>query len=445
MSRDPDDEYFSDGLAEEIINVLAHVSGLKVIARTSAFAFKGKHEDIRGIARALDVTNILEGSVRRAGSRVRITAQLISAKDGTHLWSERYDRELTDVFAIQDDIASAIAVALQVTLAGTPAYKPDPRAYEALQRGRYQRQRLVAATTRSARECFKQAIALDAKYAAPHAELALTQLLLSINGEGALKDIADGASAEARRALDLDPSETNPHAVLGAIAAARDYNWKLAAEHFDEAVSGSSMSADARWAHACLYLLPLGRLRESVDQMQRGVDQDPLNVGWRVVLASLLNGTEQYDRALEELGKVMELEENHVSAHFVIGETYWRLGRFAEAAAAAETAYRLVPSHSMCWGLLAAVLAHEGERDRAAALIAEHADSPRPVWGRVWYHLLCSELDEAAHWYRVSIEQREPFALMFAHYPVTKSLRASHHWSTLANLMNLPVKQPLEP
>jgi serine/threonine-protein kinase len=439
MSRDPDDEYFSDGLAEEIINVLAHVSGLKVIARTSAFAFKGKHEDIRGIARALDVTNILEGSVRRAGSRVRITAQLISAKDGTHLWSERYDRELTDVFAIQDDIASAIAVALEVTLAGTPAYKPDPRAYDALQRGRYQRQRLVGAPMVSARECFKQAIALDAKYAAPHAELALTQLLLSINGEGAFKDIADVAGAEARRALDLDPSETNPHAVLGAIAAARDYDWTLAAEHFDEAVSGSSMSADARWAHACLYLLPLGRLHESVDQMQRAVDQDPLNVGWRGVLGSLLNATEQYDRALEELRKALELDENHVGANFVIGETYWRLGRFAEATAAAETAHRLVPSHSMCWGLLAAVLAHEGDRNRAAALIAEHGDWPTPVWGRVWYHLLCAELDEAAHWYRVSIEQREPFALMFANYPVTKALRASHHWSTLASSMNLPV------
>jgi len=345
------------------------------------------------------------------------------------------------VFAIQDDIASAIAVALQVTLAGTPAYKPDPRAYEALQRGRYHRQRLVVATTRSARECFKQAIALDAKYAAPHAELALTQLLLSINGEGALKDIADAASAEAGLALDLDPSETNPHAVLGAIAAARDYNWTVAAEHFDKAVNGRSVSAEARWAHACLYLLPLGRLHESVEQMQRAVDQDPLNVGWRIILGSLLNATEQYERALEELRKALELDENHTSAtvNFVIGETYWSLGRFAEAAAAAETAYRSVPSHSMSWGLFAAVLAHEGERDRAAALIAEHGDSPRPVWGRVWYHLLCAELDEAAHWYRVSIEQREPFALMFANYPVTKSLRESHHWSTLANLMNLPV------
>ena len=163
---------------------------------------------------------------------------------------------------------------------------------------------------------------------------------------------------------------------------------QLAAEHFDEVVSGSSVSADARWAHACLYLLPLGRLHESVDQMQRAVDQDPLNVGWRGVLGSLLNATEQYDRALEELRKALDLDENHIAANFVIGETYWRLGRFAEAAAAAETAHRLVPSHSMGWGLLAAVLSHEGERDRAAALIAEHADSPIPVWGRVWYQLL---------------------------------------------------------
>ena len=121
MSRDADDEYFSDGLAEEIINALAQISGLKVIARTSAFAFKGKNEDIRKIAEALGVTNVLEGSVRRAGNRLRITAQLIHAADGTHLWSQRYDREMTDVFAVQDEIAAAIAGALKVKLTDKPA------------------------------------------------------------------------------------------------------------------------------------------------------------------------------------------------------------------------------------------------------------------------------------------------------------------------------------
>src|SRR5262249_41636013 len=141
MSRDPDDEYFSDGLAEEILNLLAHIPELKVTARTSSFAFRGKAQDITAMASALKVRAILEGSVRRAGSRIRVTAQLINAADGYHLWSERYDRELTDVFAVQDEIATAIAQALHVRL--TPAslpdqrYQPKPAAHEAFLRGRH--------------------------------------------------------------------------------------------------------------------------------------------------------------------------------------------------------------------------------------------------------------------------------------------------------------------
>ena len=149
MSRDPDDEYFSDGLAEEIINLLAHVPNLKVTARTSAFAFRGKEQDIRRIAEALGVGTILEGSVRRAGSRIRVTAQLINAEDGYHLWSERYDRELTDVFAIQDDIAQAIAGALQLKLAAKPArHTPDFPAYEALLKARHHCENLPAGGAR---------------------------------------------------------------------------------------------------------------------------------------------------------------------------------------------------------------------------------------------------------------------------------------------------------
>jgi TolB-like protein len=142
MSRDSDDEYFSDGLAEEIINALTQIPGLKVIARTSAFAFKGKNEDVRRIAEALGVTNVLEGSVRRSGNRLRVTAQLIHAADGTHLWSQRYDREMTDVFAVQDEIAAAIVEALKVKLAGRPAtvrsHEPNLPAYEAFLKGRHQ-------------------------------------------------------------------------------------------------------------------------------------------------------------------------------------------------------------------------------------------------------------------------------------------------------------------
>ena len=162
MSRDPDDEYFSDGLADEIISALAQVPGLKVIARTSAFAFKGKNDDIRRIADTLGVTNVLEGSVRRAGSRIRVTAQLILAADGTHLWSQRYDREMADIFAIQDEIAAAIADALKLKLNPAPERRmPSVPAYEAYLRYRSFQWLFTPEASRRSRECLEQALALD--------------------------------------------------------------------------------------------------------------------------------------------------------------------------------------------------------------------------------------------------------------------------------------------
>jgi serine/threonine-protein kinase len=292
MSADKDNEYFSDGLAEEIINRLAHVSGLRVIARTSAFAFKGKNEDLRRIAHVLGVTSILEGSVRRAGTRMRVTVQLIAASDASHLWSERYDRELSDVFAIQDEIAEAIAVALQVKLAGSSQFTPKLPAYEALLQGRYHRQKFTPEAHLRAKECFEQAVALDPGYAAPHAELGLNYLLFATNGIRTMIEVAPFIQAEARKALELNPSDVDSHFLLGTVAAVHDYDWKAAAGHFEKVMSPSFVSADARWAYARFYLAPLGRLRESAEEMQRAVEQDPLNVVWRAVLGSHLSGAE---------------------------------------------------------------------------------------------------------------------------------------------------------
>ena len=162
MSADKDEDYFSDGLAEEIINLLAQASGLKVIARSSAFAFRGKDEDVRKIAQALDVTHVLEGSVRRAGGRIRVTAQLISAADGGSVWSERYDREMRDVFALQDDIAEAIAKALRVRLSGEapPRHVPALPAYEAYLRARHHQAKVTPEAWDLAKACFESAIEL---------------------------------------------------------------------------------------------------------------------------------------------------------------------------------------------------------------------------------------------------------------------------------------------
>jgi serine/threonine-protein kinase len=438
MSGDKEQEYFSDGLAEEIINALVQVPGLKVIARTSAFAFKGKHEDIRKIAEVLGVTTVLEGSVRRAGDRIRVTAQLITAADGSHLWSQRFDRQMADVFTIQDEIAQSIAESLRVKLSGKPQYIPNLDAYEALLRGRHHRGRFTPEAHLRAKECFEQAIALDSGYAAPHAELGVNYLMFATNAVRTLRDVAPLIRSEAQRALELDASETNPHFLLGAVAAMYDYDWPEATRQFQIALASPTVSADARWGHASLYLAGLGRFPESIAEMQRAVEQDPLNVAWRAILGGHYFSAGMYDRAREELLKALEIDENHWMPNFVLGETYIATGRFAEAVAAGERAHRAHPSHTMPSGVLAAALACVGERERAAAILREMAASPQSLWGRVYYHLVCSEIDAAAGLYEKMIEQREPFAIVFARSTICSALRESPRWPALAKAMNLP-------
>ena len=200
MSDDKEQEYFSDGLAEEIINALTRVKGLKVIARTSAFAFKGKNEDIRKIAETLGVSNVLEGSVRRAGNRLRITAQLIHAADGTHLWSQRYDRDMTDVFAIQDEISQAISEALQVHLAPR-ARKVNVEAYQLYLKGQYHRLRVTPESMAKAKDYFEQASAIDPNYAQAYSGLATYYYALAVLGIKPAGEVMPMAKAARRESV----------------------------------------------------------------------------------------------------------------------------------------------------------------------------------------------------------------------------------------------------
>ena len=439
MSRDPDDEYFSDGLAEEIINLLAHVPGLKVTARTSAFAFRGKEQDITTIAEALRVRTILEGSVRRAGARVRVTAQLINAEDGYHLWSERYDRELTDVFAIQDDIAQAIAAALKVKLVSNLVrHTPNFPAYEALLKARHHARAYVPEAHARAKDYCEHAIALDPKYAAPHALLGFTNLFTTSHTGRPMREVAPLVRREARTALELDPFETDPHFLLGAVAATDDYNWLEAARQFQLAMGSPSVPAEAHWAYSSLFLQPLGRFAESTAEIRRAVEKDPLSVIWRGVLMANLVCVRRYEEALQEGFKALDISESEIHPHLAFAETYLALGRVDEAVASAERAHRNLPAQSMATGLLAACLVRVGQPDRAAALIREIGDSPTPIWGRAWYHLLCEEIDAAAYWYEKMIDTRDMFAVVYAASDYTAALRSSRHWVRLAGMMNLP-------
>jgi TolB-like protein/Flp pilus assembly protein TadD/predicted Ser/Thr protein kinase len=440
MSRDADDEYFSDGLAEEIINALTQVAGLKVIARTSAFAFKGKNEDVRKIAEALGVTNVLEGSVRRIGNRLRVTAQLIHAADGTHLWSQRYDREMTDVFAVQDEIAAAIVGALQGKLTGKPAtarpHEPNLPAYEALLKGRQHFCKASPEGYARAEEYFKQAMALDPQWAEPHSALGGQYCTLGAIGLRPVREMVPLARAEAWKALELLPSEPMAHVVLGAIAALHDYDWKGAEEQFRLATTSGSLPPEVHDLYVLYYLLPLARFEEALQERAKAIAQDPLNARWRSRQALTLLFAEKYELAIVEARKALDLDDGTYVPHSVIALSYFFQGKLVEAREPAGEAFRIAPWYSLAIGFLAGLLAQAGETDRAEKLIAtERGINPVSM---VFYHLVCSEIDAAIDSYQRGIEQRWPGAITLASAGFFKPLRASPRWPKLAKMMNLP-------
>jgi eukaryotic-like serine/threonine-protein kinase len=441
LSADRENEYFGDGLAEEIINALAQVDGLKVIARTSAFSFKGKNEDVRHIAQALGVTNVLEGSVRRAGDRIRVTAQLIAAADGTHLWSERFDRPLTDVFAMQDEIASAITDALKGKLGGERAsprhHTPGLPAYESFLRGRAHLAQFTLDAWNRAKGLFEQAIALDAAYADPHAELALGYFICGMHGMRPMREVAPLVRAEVDQALSLNPSDPRPRFLLGAIALAHDYDWKAAEAHFAASMNVPDVSGHARWIYASLYLRGLGRFEDSASETGRAVQQDPLNATWHAIWGAHLFDAGRFDQAIDECLRATELEPNYVIAQHLLGEAYWYSGKRSQAIAAFERAYQIAP-WAIAAGWLAAALWLRDEKARAGQIIDAMGDSPEPLWGRVVYHLLTSDLDAAADWYGRMIEHRDPFALVYARASVVEPLHGHPRWPELAARMKLP-------
>ncbi|HEV2200940.1 MAG TPA: protein kinase [Bryobacteraceae bacterium] len=442
MSRDEDNEYFSDGLAEEIINLLAQIPGLKVIARTSAFAFKGKNEDIRKIAETLGVTSVLEGSVRRAGSRLRVTAQLIHASDGTHLWSQRYDRQLADVFDLQDEIAQAIAAALQMKLSAEPArhYTPNLPAYEAYLKGRHHVARFTSEALARSRECFEQAIALDPKFALAHVGLSDCFLDRAVLGVMPAREAMPMVREAARRALEIDPALPEAQAILGVVAGIYEYDWKEAERRFRLAMARDPVPAYVRDLYGLFYLLAIGRPREAVHEVERACKQDPLNVFFRIRLAVCLLAAGSEAEGEAELRQVLEIDENFQPALGNVVISYALRGELAEARACAESAYASTPGVPQVIGLLAGVLALSGDTGRAETFLeklrpGQAYGAPR---GLAIFHVLCGEIEKAADCVAKAIEQRDSLMIIYLRLPIAKDLRSSPRWPKLAKMMNLP-------
>lgn len=444
MSGDKEQEYFSDGLAEEIINALTRIAGLKVIARTSAFAFKGQNTDIRRIAETLGVTTILEGSVRRSGNRIRVTAQLITASDGSHLWSERFDRELADVFAVQDEISSAIAAALKVRLSpqaeARQRHTPTLPAYEALLKARHFHWKVTAESMNQARVFYEQAIALDPQFALAHALYSDYLFGRTTIGLSSLREVEPVIRAVAQRALELDPALADAHGPLCILASSFDYDWNEAGRQFALAAPGGKGSPHVHMGCGWNYILASGHRQEAIAQLKLAVLGDPLHLTARAILGMALGAVGEFEEAEELLQQSRDLDPGFMWTHYYLADLHAAREQFAEALPSAEKAFSLAPWYAPSAGIYAGLLVRTGDPARGRQMIQslEGSTAYGAAKGLAIFHTVCGDVDRAADFYEKAIEERDSFVVAFLQGAIGAPLRASTHWPRLAALMRLP-------
>ena len=381
LSPEGDQEYFSDGITEELINRLAQVDGLSVVARTSAFAFKGTQVDIRDVGRRLNVGTVLEGSVRKSGSRIRITAQLIGVADGYHIWSNTYDRDMEDMFAVQDEIARAIVQALTGTLAvakvGSAAEPAvEPAAYDLFLKGRhslylkgrYNWYRRTEEGIRTALSYFEQAVTIAPDFARAHAGLADAYAVLGFYDYLAPDEAFPKAEAAARRAQELDPALAAPHSTLGYVALYYHWDWPRAEQEFLRSIElDASYSTAHQWY--ANFLTAMARFDEAEREMRLAQEIDPLSLIANAALGWVYYFAGDNERAIEQCRQTLELDANYAVAMLWSGWALEELGRVDEAIEQYTLAVSSTSGSTIYVAALARAHALAGNRASAAELL----------------------------------------------------------------------------
>ena len=376
MSPDPENEFFADGTTEEIINVLSQIEGLRVAARTSSFFFKGKHIDMRRIGEQLNARTILEGSVRKVGDRLRITAQLVNVADGFHLWSERYDRELKDIFQVQDEIARAIAGRLKITFAGGRQQQlvkvgtENLEAYELYLKGRVLLPRRGPAAAYM--DSFEQAVGLDPNYAQAWAGLADSYTVLGYSGFARPDTVMPKAIEAARRAVSLDPALAEAHNALAMASLMGAWNKVEAEREFLRALELNPRYIQARDWYAMFYLMfSQGRMAEAMAEAKLALEFDPLSSYAHTMYGFICGYGGEYGQAEEAARRAVELDSESYLARFALGEVLRINGKFEESVATGELALAISGRHAWAVMFLALALADWGKPAEAEALYVE--------------------------------------------------------------------------
>ena len=411
MSSDKENEYFSDGITEELINALANIDGLRVASRTAAFAFKGKNSSIKKIGEELNVTTVLEGSIRREGNMVRVVAQLIGAADGYHLWSKTYDRELKSVFQLEDELARSIAQALRpklLTSASPSLVKPSTAnmdAHDLYLRGRFLWQKRTPDSLTKAAEYFQQAVESDPTYALAYAGLAEARALLIEYGSAQSLDMLPKAKEAVRKALELDGSLAEAHAASGALSL-YDFDWSMAERELRRAIELKPDDASAHHRYA-LVLVMKGRCKEGQAQAEKASQLDPTSLAIRNYLTVSLYCAREYGRAIEQARKTLELDPGFALARSFLALSYIGQGRYTEAVQELEkleATNRYVGDLGYAYGIA-------GQREKALRLLSDLDARSRTEYVtptvRSLIYLGLGEKEQALSWLEKAVTARD--------------------------------------
>lgn len=411
LSPQSDHEYFSDGLTQELINALTKVPGLRVVARTSAFQFKGTALDIRRIGERLNVKTVLEGSVRVENRRLRVTAQLNNVADGFHLWSENYDREMREVFAIQEEIAQSILTTLRIRLSGqsprqlVSSHTRDMEAYQLYLRGRY----FIGVHFKQGINHLERAVALDTNYGSAYAALADAYGLLVSQSLVSTKEGLEKAKQYAKRALEIDETLAEAHSSLGYIRH-HEWDWTGATVELQRAIELNPSYAVAHhwYSH---HLTSMGRIEESLMASQQALAFDPLDLLINNHLAWHYFYAHQYQLSIEQSQKTVALDANYPRSRMWLAEAYVEMGMYDRAVAELETTLQLTGSGPDYVAALGRAHARAGRHSKARWILKQLTEESRYVspYGLALIHIGLGENDTAFEWLEKAYAERSSF------------------------------------
>ncbi|MCK4431993.1 MAG: protein kinase [Candidatus Aminicenantes bacterium] len=454
LSPQKDQEYFCDGLAEELINSLTHINELRVPARSSSFSFKGKDLDIREVGKALNVETVLEGSVRKAGNRLRITAQLINVADGYHMWSERYDRDMDDIFAIQDEISLAIVDNLKVKLLKGEKTKivkrhtEDKEAYNLYLKGRYFWNRRHEGDMMKAIECYQQALEKDSFYSLPYVGIADVFNVLGLWSFIDPKEAFSKAKAAVSKALELDDSLGDAYTSLGFINMCFEWKWAEAEKNYKRGIELNPKNA---YAHAwySIYLIGQKRHDEAVEESQEALELEPLSPLMNAILGLVVGIGIGGDtvKGREQLHKALEMEPNLPMGHLWVGQIYLMApDDYGKAIIHFQKATQLGMTFALGW--LGWALALSGKMNKAAKILdqLDEIANQRYIspFQKALVFLGLEKSDEAFEYLELAYKQREPFLAFFFLVWVPGSVRSDPRYIAILKKIGLDKVTPLD-